>query len=46
MGGVPKIGIRDTPKMDGENNNGKPLLKWDDLLGENPLFSEKKHIVV
>ena len=42
----PKIGIRDTRKMDGENN-GKPYYsKWDDLLGENPLFSEKKHIVV
>ena len=30
---------RGYPKMDGKNNR-KPYLKWDDLGGFNPLFSE------
>ena len=37
MGGPPKIGVILPPKMDGENN-GKTLLKWDDLGGKNPYF--------
>ena len=37
----PNIGFF-SPKMDGENN-GKPLLKWDDLGGP-PLFSETPNI--
>ena len=33
----PKIGGVFSPKMDGENN-GKPLLRWDDLGGKTPIF--------
>ena len=37
----PKIGGKQTPKMDGENNGSKPYEQMDDLGAKNtPLFLE------